>query len=168
MNTITIRECRHGDVDGAVAIYNEFVAFHAAIDPVFIKVPEPPRLFSEYLGLNIENDSAHVLVAVNASAVTGFCIGKMMIKPPVYLDPVYGEIDSIAVLRSHQRQGIGGELFSRMMEWFNGKHVSRIELNVALGNELSSGFWRKAGFRPYMEVMYRDIRPAGIPRITTR
>ncbi|MBN1531347.1 MAG: GNAT family N-acetyltransferase [Spirochaetes bacterium] len=157
MNNTAIRECRLEDVDGAVAIYREFVSYHAAIDPVFIKVPESPLLFSEYLTMNIKNESAHVLVAVTASAVTGFCIGKMMIKTPVYPDPVYGEIDSIAVLQSHQRHGIGGALFTEMASWFERKRVSRIELNVAVGNEKSSCFWRKAGFRPYMEVLYRDV-----------
>jgi hypothetical protein len=43
-----------------------------------------------------------------------------------------------------------------MMEWFDTKHIDRVELNVVPGNAAGVSFWRKQGFGDYMHVLYRE------------
>lgn len=82
MNGATVRRCREGDIPLIGEIFREFADFHASIDPVFRKAVNAPDLFLSYVAMNIESESSLVLVAEKNGRISGYCIGKMMMKPP--------------------------------------------------------------------------------------
>jgi GNAT superfamily N-acetyltransferase len=62
----------------------------------------------------------------------------------------------LAVTKQWRRKGIGVQLFNAAKQWFDSSGVKRVEVRVATSNETALGFWRKLGFKPYMETMYLD------------
>jgi len=155
---LEIRPVHVGDLDQIEMIFSEFVAYHAAFDEVFAKIGEHEAMFGEYIKSLTERHDAHVLVADDDGRIAGYIIGIIQSKPPVYLKPSYGFIDSTAVKESYQRQGIGALLFQNVREWFRSQGVERLELYAALMNPKSTSFWRKMGFSPYLETLYTIVK----------
>jgi len=44
-----------------------------------------------------------------------------------------------------------------MPRWFSQRSIYRIEARVAVRNEVSTKFWRKIGYQPYTETMFREL-----------
>ncbi len=62
-----------------------------------------------------------------------------------------------AVTANYRRCGIGEELVKEMLKWFRDHDIKRIEVKVSVHNELSTAFWRKMGFNPYIETLYLEV-----------
>jgi ribosomal protein S18 acetylase RimI-like enzyme len=154
VSNIIIRACNEPDLAAVGDIFREFVRYHASFDPCFVKVPEHAELFIEFMAQNMRDDKSRVLVADAGNRVVGYCLGRIMKKPPVYESPEYGYIDNTAVLEEYQRMGIGERLFSEMKVWFTSRGVLRVELFAAVKNPKSTSFWKKLGFTTYLEQMY--------------
>lgn len=150
---IIIGPCLESDLPHIGRLYREFVAFHSALDPCFMKVGNHDEFFENFIRENLGNTTSKVLVARRKDLVIGYCLGVIMEKPPVYADPRHGYIDNICVTEEYQRKGIGERLFREMMEWFSNQGIARIELFAAIRNGRSTRFWRKMGFAPYCEQM---------------
>ncbi len=103
----------------------------------------------------ITKDDAEVFVAVCEGKVTGYSIATVHVYPPIFKEKMAGFISDVAVKSEYRRQGIGEKLLSRMLEWFSSKGITRIELRVALKNEIAYKFWKKHGFKEYMRVLYQ-------------
>jgi diamine N-acetyltransferase len=59
-----------------------------------------------------------------------------------------GEIDSMFILASYRRLGIGRKFLRRSMEWFEQNHAEKVIALVAVGNEEVLEFYRHAGLLP--------------------
>jgi len=44
-----------------------------------------------------------------------------------------------------------------MPRWFSQRGIDRIEARVAVRNEVSTQFWRKVGYQPYTETVFREL-----------
>jgi diamine N-acetyltransferase len=65
------------------------------------------------------------------------------------VDKMYnGEIDSIFVVPSYRRQGIGKTLMEKALTWLDGKGSKKNIVSVAVGNEQAYDFYRVFGFFP--------------------
>jgi GNAT superfamily N-acetyltransferase len=56
-----------------------------------------------------------------------------------------------------RRQGVGGQLIAAAEDWFRLRGLRRIEVRVAVCNEVSKPFWRKMGFEPFVETVRKQI-----------
>ena len=63
--------------------------------------------------------------------------------PPAFEIKKYGLVSDLAVTSNYRRIGIGEHLFYLAKEWFSEKGLKRIELEVAIANEVSTSFWKK-------------------------
>ncbi len=152
-----IRNAYDGDLEQIKGIFQEFVAFHTALDHVFAKIDGHETMFAEYVKSLIEREDATVFVADDNGDIAGYIIGIIQNKPPVYLKPVYGFIDSTAVKESYQRQGTGTMMFQAIRDWFSDQGIEHVELYAALMNPKSTSFWRKMGFASYLEALYTTV-----------
>jgi ribosomal protein S18 acetylase RimI-like enzyme len=153
---IMVRAAEHGDIPRLVQLWNELMDHHAAIDPYFQKSEAGPANFERFVSSLLLLDDSRVLVAVDGGVVVGYCIGQVMMRPPVFKREVHGFITDMTVTAPCRRSGVGSRLLGAMMEWFDAKHIDRVELNVVPGNAAGVNFWRKQGFRDYMHVLYRE------------
>jgi ribosomal protein S18 acetylase RimI-like enzyme len=153
---IVVRVAEHGDIPRLVQLWNELMDHHAEIDQYFQKSDVGPANFERFVSNMLLLDDSRVLVAMDDGSVVGYCIGQLMTRPPVFKREVHGFITDMTVTSSCRRQGVGTRLLAAMMEWFDTKHIDRVELNVVPGNAAGVSFWRKQGFGDYMHVLYRE------------
>ena len=151
---IILAEEKH--VPGIVKVWEEFIGFHADIDPFFTKAPGSEKDFAKWITTIINDDSGHSLVALDKNEVIAFSISRISKHPPVLKQQVYGEIIDLAVNKEYRRQGVGEKMLAIIYEWFDAHDVKRIELKVASKNDIGYSFWEKQGFMDYMHVLYLD------------
>lgn len=151
-----IRQASPEDTAAIVEIWKEFMDFHAARDRHFTRSAQGHERFAEFISGRIVHDASCVLVAEQMQRVVGYCLAILSHYPPVFLYDTYGLISDLAVSASHRRQGIGKALVNQALAWFTKRDVSRIELRVAVTNDVSMAFWRKMGFKPYVELLYKN------------
>ncbi|PIE34663.1 hypothetical protein CSA56_07180, partial [candidate division KSB3 bacterium] len=56
-----------------------------------------------------------------------------------------------------RRNGIGEKLYRSAEAWFRSLHIDRIEIRVVVSNEVSTLFWKKMGFNPYVTTVFKNI-----------
>jgi ribosomal protein S18 acetylase RimI-like enzyme len=66
-----------------------------------------------------------------------------------------GEIDSMFILASYRRLGIGRKFLIRCTEWFQQHHAEKVITFVAVGNEEVLEFYRLAGLLPRAILLER-------------
>src|SRR5215472_792203 len=66
-----------------------------------------------------------------------------------------GEIDSMFILASYRRLGIGRKFLRRSMEWFEQNRAEKVIAMVAVGNEEVLEFYRHAGLLPRAILLQR-------------
>jgi ribosomal protein S18 acetylase RimI-like enzyme len=149
---IEYRKAIEQDVPRIVDLWNEFIDFHKARDPFFSRSEEGSENFGKFISENIKKDDAIVYVAEAKKAVVAYIHASVQSYPPVFEIKKYGLIYDLAVTSGYRRKGIGEHLFCMVKEWFAKKGVKRLEIEVAVSNEVSTSFWKKMAFKPYKEI----------------
>jgi ribosomal protein S18 acetylase RimI-like enzyme len=149
----TIREAKESDRAPVAELFKEMFDFHGRRNPHFTRTESGHNIFATWFVKQIEEDLSLPLVAEVGGEVVGYSLGIIRKYPSVFTQRDYGEVNDIAVTERCRRQGIGRLLFEETRAWFLSKGIRRIEARVATTNELSSAFWQKMGFRPYLETL---------------
>ena len=150
---VVIREATGADVVRIVELWEEFMDFHAALDPYFTRSADAAENFAKHAAEQIASETATVLVAEASQGLVGFCVARVSERPPVFEIAEFGSIGSLAVTERWRRKGVGEQLFGAAKRWFAERGIARIEVGVVTANELSSSFWREMGFRPYFQKL---------------
>lgn len=108
-----------------------------------------------YAGLTFEKrieslsrrDRLIIFVAKDRGETIGYCIAS--------IDDLAGEIDSIFIKEQNRRRGVGTELISAALEWFENQDCETIRVAIADGNEASIDFYKRCGFAERMIVMQK-------------
>ena len=151
-----IRPATSADLPEVAALWRELMDFHARRDVHFALAPDGQDNFIGFLEEQISSKTSCVLVALVDDEIVGYCQGNVAEYPPVFLVRSYGTIHDLAVTAAHQRSGVGQALVGEIVRWFRDKGMARIEVRVSVKNEISTRFWGKVGFVPYLEALYMD------------
>lgn len=105
------------------------------VDHICFTVPWSMQSFENEL----KNDMARYFVALKDENVVGYCgiweiVGE-------------GDITNVAVLPEFRRQGIGGRLMKRMIEYGRSRGMSRLTLEVRESNTPARRLYESFGFR---------------------
>ena len=157
MMEIVYRKATEQDIPGIVELWEAFIDFHKARDPFFSRSRQGSGNFGKFILENINKDDAVVYVAEANGAVVAHILASIQNYPPVFEIRKYGLINDLAVTSDYRRKGIGEHLFGLAREWFAEKGMQRIEIEVATSNEVSTSFWEKMAFKPYIEVRYLEL-----------
>ena len=152
----SIRKAVPEDTPAIVEIWKEFMDFHARRDRHFTRSVDGHQRFADFISGRIVHDASCVVVAQRTEQVAGYCLAVISRYPPVFLYDTYGTISDLAVSAAYRRQGIGEALMEYACAWFAEREIARIELRIATTNEVSTAFWRKMGFSPYVEILYKE------------
>jgi ribosomal protein S18 acetylase RimI-like enzyme len=152
-----IRKAVQADIPAIVELWKEFMDFHKERDSFFSRSAIGHEKFAEFCTGQITNESSYVLVAESDDQVIGYCLATISKYPPVYNLVEYGQIMDLAITNKYRRSGIGKALVNAAQCWFSAHNVNRLEARVAVSNEISTAFWRKMGFMPYIETLCKKI-----------
>ena len=154
---VLIRKATRRDLDAIVALAQELMDFHKALDPFFTRSADFDALFRRFALRNIRSTAVCVLVATVDERVVGYCQGMLDRHPPSLVKPEYGLILDLCVAAAYRRTGVGEQMFTAMREWFRNKGVRRIEVRHSTFNEIAARFWPKMGFTPYLRTLFLDL-----------
>ncbi len=156
-NDFRIRKAAQDDITAIAKLWEELLDFHKERDRHFTRSVDGHERFAEFVSGRIAHETSCVLVAEHQQEIVGYCLATISKYPPVYEHQEYGTIFDLAVTGTYQRQGIGQALVEEALGWFAEQHIRRVEVRVASSNERSTVFWKKMGFVPYIEIVYKDI-----------
>jgi ribosomal protein S18 acetylase RimI-like enzyme len=154
---VFVREASKNDLQEIVKLWKEFMDFHKEKDPFFERSKDGHTNFKKFLEKNLRNSEWLILVAEEKSEIVGYCSAAIMKYPRVLKTREYGYIQDLAVGVDYRRMGVGKMLYVRVKNWFKQNKISRIELDVASGNEAAQKFWRKLKFKDFTEKLVKDI-----------
>jgi GNAT superfamily N-acetyltransferase len=157
MVNVAIRPARPDDVETIVALWQELMVFHEARDPRFRRSATAAKAFANFVAGHIASEDSLVLVAEEAGTVVAYALATIAFRPPVFVETRYGAIYDLFVTDSQRRRGIGGGMVHAIERWFTGRGIRRVEVRVAVRNEVSTRFWRTLGYESYVETLHREL-----------
>ena len=154
---VIIRKAVVGDVPSILGLWKELMDFHRERDRLFSRSATGHEGFADFITGHISSETSCVFVAAAGKNVVGYCVAFVEKYPPVLKIKEYGLVQDLAVTKKYQRSGIGKRLLKEARSWFYEKGVHRVEARVAKTNKISTDFWAKMGFTPYLETVFLEI-----------
>ena len=93
----------------------------------------------------IKNGKIFIVIAFHKDCKIGYCISSIIKNT--------GEIDSLYVKPEYRKNRIGTKLIETSLDWIKSNNIKKIEINVAVGNEETFGFYSKFGFAPKTTIL---------------
>lgn len=148
------------DLDRVAALWSALGDHHAPLDPLF-----RPRAGAEdavralVAGFLRDPDTAVFVceAAGDAGGLVGFCAARIERAPPILAEDRRAEITDLFVDPEARRRGVGRALATAALDWVAGRGVRRVEVRVAVHNEVGQAFWRALGFGDLIDVLHRRL-----------
>lgn len=156
----TIRPAQPDEEETLVTLHLEEIRFHEAHTPHSRVVPaiEPAfrqRLARVWRGERVEEGAPLLLVAEQAGQVIGFTENWLSeMKGSWFADGRYAYLNSVGVAEGARGLGIGRLLIAHTLHALAQYDIAGFYLYYVLTNPISSYFWPKMGFRPFL-TMYK-------------
>ena len=119
--------------------------------------PDTPRAYASYLGTQLANQKVVVLVAEQDGKVVGYAYAGVEGWDYMQLRGPAGALYDIVVDPSYRGRGIGGALLERMIAELAARGAPRVVLSTAEQNGAAQRLFARAGFRPTMIEMTREL-----------
>ena len=152
LGNILIRPARAADLPEIVGLWRQLQDINAGFDPRLTLNREAADWFLTYLGEQLENASAAVLVAEQETRVVGYTFGQIMRRPTLASGDC-GYIADICVQYEWRGQGIGRSLHGWLRAWFFAQGITAVEVQVVRANPASQAFWRKMGYGDFLRTL---------------
>lgn len=158
MAKVRILNARKEDIPQIVENWKEYMDHGSDIYPDFKRGAKAHVDYEKSLRAVMASKKALVLVALDGDMLVGHSIAELAQFPPGYSSiGEYGHILEIGVRTRYRGKGIGTMLLDRIIAWFRGKGIKRVELRTEFKNDIAQSFWRGKGFRGYAEIKYKEF-----------
>lgn len=154
---VQIRPAEPPDIPALVELWTEFMDYHSALDPDYVRAPGATKRWAEYIGVRLGDDAYHVLVAGDGAALAGYVVATVMDYPPVFTIGKYGFIQEIAVAAPYRRSGIARRLLRAAEDWLLAAGLERVQVTIDVANAASMALFRSAGFAPHTERLIKKL-----------
>jgi ribosomal protein S18 acetylase RimI-like enzyme len=156
-SAVTIRPLRAEDLPHAARLAAKLVRLHHSLDAqrfMYLEPLEPG--YARFLGAEMTDSNAVVLVAEREGAIVGYAYGRKEGRDWMALRDVCGMIHDIWVEEEARGEGIGAKLVEAMIARLEALKVPRVVLSTAWQNAPAQELFAKLGFRPTMIEMTRE------------
>ncbi len=154
---LEVMPARAAHIGPIVEIWKDFMDYHGALDPFFLRTADAHLSFESFLRECMGCPDSLVLVAVEEGKVVGYALARLQLYPPVVREKYCAYINDLAVRRDQRQHGVGTLLTNKILTWARSRGIRRIELRVLSPNNAAQKFWRKLGFTGYAEEMLLNI-----------
>jgi ribosomal protein S18 acetylase RimI-like enzyme len=113
--------------------------------------------YAGFLGTQIDQPDATVLVAEDKDAVVGYAYVAIEGYDYMLLRGPAGILHDIIVSPEHRGRGVGQLLLDAALDYVRAHGIGRIVLSTAAQNEAAQRLFTKAGFRRTMIEMTREV-----------
>ncbi len=149
---MSIRLATLDDVAAVSALYGEFFAFHAELQPGYSRATKETGSYPAHI---ITSENEDLIVAEADAAIVGFLHILEDTTPPY--DSVvphrFAECVDLFVAPEHRKRGIAAALLNTAKNWAKSRRLDYIELKVVAGNKNAIHFYSRQGFHTAMHTM---------------
>ncbi len=149
---VIVRRAAPRDLPEIIALWQSLQATSAAYEPRLAPNDTAPAWFADFLGGQLTNDQACVLVAVSDDGVVGFTFGQILRRPTLRVGDC-GYVADLCVREAMRGQGIGRRLFCELRDWFRAQGLHALEVQIVRANPASQAFWRKMGYNDFLRTL---------------
>ena len=160
-----IRQARTGDGQGIANLHLDTAASLRLIDPSRFNIPEADGM-AEWVDADLATVGAdwNCFVAVEDGRIVGQVEAKL--HPPfdsarfqtmADLGDVRGEVNSLGVLTSHRRRGIGKTLMAAAEDWLRERGARVVILDTFLRSPESVPFYESLGYDRISVIFERRL-----------
>ena len=154
---VEIIKAQEKHIGGILGIWKEFVESQITCEPNWEPGANANQHFEDDLTRGISSKTDLILVALEDGIPIGFAVAVMHESQAFFRTDIWGTISDIAVYAAHQNKGIGEQLLTHTLDWFRSNNISELEVSVLSGNESGLLFWKRNGFSPFSQRLYRKI-----------
>jgi ribosomal protein S18 acetylase RimI-like enzyme len=122
-------------LDNVRPLWKKLNALHAKKSPNFADAFAKTKFLERKEALKykaVTGELIVILAVTQADECVGYCVCSVGKERSVSGAPNVGEIDSMFILASYRRQGIGRKLMTRCMEWFEKKEAEKVVVLVGV------------------------------------
>lgn len=154
-----IRPATAADLPTLGQLGAELIRVHHGFDAQRFFVPEGDAAagYAWFLGDQLANPDAVVLVAEHESHVVGYVYAGVEPFSWKELREACGFVHDLIVAPDARRLGAGEQLLDAATEWLRAKGMPRVILWTAHPNAVAQRLFARAGFRPTMIEMTREL-----------
>ena len=133
---------------------------HHDLDPDrFIPAtPRTERSYGSFLGTQLDEPAIIILVAEQGSEVIGYSYSGIEGNDYMSLRGPAGVLHDIVVDPAHRGNGVGQTLLGATLEAIKARGATQVVLSTAERNESAQRLFTRAGFRPTMIEMTRELK----------
>ena len=133
--SVVIRDCDPADLPGVARLAARLVREHHAMDPArFMIFENIEEGYAEYLGGELRNRNAVVLVAASRGRIVGYAYGRIEPRDWNALRERCGALHDVYVDENARRKGIGAGLVEQMVQRLVALGAPRVVLMTATQN----------------------------------
>jgi GNAT superfamily N-acetyltransferase len=158
-DSLTIRRATEGDLPALGELGALLLQVHYGFDPERFLKPDADAAagYAWFLGTQLANDSAVVLVAEKRGHVLGYVYAGIEPQSWKELREEAGFIHDVAVVERGRRGGVATALIDAAFAWFRERGVPRVLLWVAEQNRDAHRLFASRGFRRTMVEMTKEL-----------
>jgi GNAT superfamily N-acetyltransferase len=158
----TVRPATLDDMDVLLALWRDLEEAQGAFR-LFPPVEEAAqRIEASFLDAVASADADVLLVVDDDGQPAGMALVHIELPSRMSSERAV-ELSRVVAHPDRRRSGIGKLLVDAAGDWARARGVRSMVAAVFVGNEASRGFWRAAGFEPWVERMVRPVDPAEKP-----
>ena len=166
MNPAAVRPATSADLPALGRLGAQLVRLHHGFDPERFVAPTTRTAegYGDWLGSQLADPEAVVLVAVHAGEVVGYAYAGVEGHDWMALRGPAGVIHDLVVDAAHRGAGVGSLLLTATIRALVGLGAPRVVLATAARNAGAQRLFARAGFRPTMVEMTRESDEASDAR----
>jgi GNAT superfamily N-acetyltransferase len=158
-----IRPAQPGDGAGLASLHAAGGEDYVALDPIRFRVPDEDGI-AEWLDRDLASSGGSWIcfVAEEDGRIVGEVEARLLqpMESAQYqvitaLGQIRGEVNSLGVLRSHRRRGIGRALMEQAERWLADRGAVVIELDTLAKSAESVPFYEAIGYQPRSIIFER-------------
>jgi ribosomal protein S18 acetylase RimI-like enzyme len=158
---LIIRPFTEADLPRIHTLVAEMQDFERGIDPRLLPGDAMAVAYTRALRRRCADEMGEIFVAAWDGDVIGFVavsarvVGQELDEPP----GSYALVTDLSVTASHRGRGTGRALLRAAEEYAGTRGAREIRIVALAENPTASGLYRSVGFRPYLEVLRKDLSP---------
>jgi len=158
MSKVVIRRATGDDVESLIDLYGDMEEhiMKTISDPLFTLGRNWRELTRRYFVEFIKGDDKLALVGQDRNKIVALLTAMTTTPIPIYVEKEYGSLNDMFVKKAYRRKGVGTKLLKAAIEWFQQKHIARIELRVEAKNKEAIAFYKKHSFKIRAHTMKKE------------
>ncbi|MGH7710891.1 MAG: GNAT family N-acetyltransferase [Gemmatimonadaceae bacterium] len=156
---VTVRPAVRADLPAIGRLGALLVRTHHAFDPqrFIAATPQTERGYASFLGTQLDEPNAIILVAEQDSQVIGYAYAGVEGYDYMSLRGPAGVLHDIVVDQAQRGRGVARMLMDATLAALEARGAPRVVLWTAEGNEAAQRLFARAGFRRTMMEMTREL-----------